>query len=122
MGVLRNTDAQHLGSEYELQWVVGTWGKLLMFMLVFALWGQFGYCGNFGIFFGFWNTCAVCPFILFLAMFDVQKPVILNITAWVGLPSGGSYDQVSGGSAKPIAQSSGGYGASDNSYQDVADD
>ena len=41
-----------------------TWLNVLGFYLFVALYGQFGYAGNFGVFWGFWTTCGFLPFVI----------------------------------------------------------
>merc|ERR1740129_1890177 len=55
--------------------LIGTWGKCFWFWLFGIFWALFGYAGNWGVVWGFLSTLGVCPFFMFLAMFDeTQEP------------------------------------------------
>merc|ERR1719213_1545634 len=50
--------------------ISSSWGGSFVFYFLGALWATFGYAGNYGVFWGFFITCIISPFTLFLAFRD----------------------------------------------------
>lgn len=61
---------QHFGKGTRLGFISGSWFNIMLWSLVLAFWAQFGYAGNFGVFVGFFTTCAFCPTLLISACID----------------------------------------------------
>lgn len=64
---------QHFGDGTRFAAISAGWFNILLFSLTLAFWAQFGYAGNFGVFVGFYTTCAFCPTLLISAFID-QNP------------------------------------------------
>merc|ERR1711907_387178 len=65
MGVL-----QHLTTNSQTGKLSNSWVMTLAFGIIVAFWAQFGYAGNFGVFLGFYSTCAWLPVVLVLIFID----------------------------------------------------
>lgn len=74
LGVLQVV--QHMGF-MRVEFISLAWWNQLLWSLVLAFWAQFGYAGNFGVFVGFYTTCAFCPALLISAFMD-PPPTYIN--------------------------------------------
>lgn len=64
---------QHINNDMKIDMLSGNWLKVILFNVICALWGQFGYAGSIGVITGFITTCAFLPFALVLMFIDNEK-------------------------------------------------
>jgi len=60
---------QHIPS-LQMKQLVASWARCLGLYLFACFWAIFGYAGNWGVFWGFITTLALCPILLYLAVVD----------------------------------------------------
>lgn len=64
---------QHINDDMRIDMFSSNWLKVILFNVICALWGQFGYAGTIGVITGFLTTCAFLPFALVLMFIDDEK-------------------------------------------------
>lgn len=64
---------QHINNDMKIKMFSGNWLKVIIWNVIWALWGQFGYAGSIGVITGFITTCAFLPFALVLMFIDTEK-------------------------------------------------
>lgn len=84
---------QHFGKATRSFFNVSrSWWIVLFYNVILAFWAQFGYAGNFGVFVGFYSTCAWLPFVLLAAFIDPADETgsncVLNLGEQFGLNKG----------------------------------
>jgi len=71
--------AQHVGPQFRISAITSNWLRTSFFYLNCAIFGQFGFGGNFGVFWGFWTTCAFIPFALLLYCLYPESDTCLDM-------------------------------------------
>jgi hypothetical protein len=84
----------HLSGNHRfIKMVANSWMMSAIFAAIVALWAQFGYGGNFGVFVGFYSCCGYIPFCLILEWLDKEvgedNPTVLDLSSVFSCIGGG---------------------------------